>query len=396
MITPPAIAWTLLALVALLWFVLWHRKFWSHHRATPRLGRARVGPGAPFVTVCVPARDEERYVGAAVRSLIAQDYPRFRVVVANDRSTDGTAAILDGIARDADPARLTVLHVPEPPEGWMGKCHALHRAVAAAPPETEFYLFTDADVIHRPDTLSRSVAQMMEERADLFAISPRVQCVGAWENALLPLFMQLGVIQIDPRHLNDPERKEIVGIGAFTLIRRSMYESWGGHRRIRGETIDDMAMGLLTKRAGGRLLLVRGGAAVRLRMYTSLQGIIAGFEKNMHTAVGGGWDRAVGGAIFFPLAHASPAIVAIAAALCGAWPLALAALALHAACAAVLVARTRHYLAIRPALVAIMYPAGALLAAYILLLSTYHARQRGVVRWRGREIKRPRQMTKLS
>ena len=93
-------------------------------------------------------------VEQATRSLLAQDYPELALIAVDDRSTDGTGAILDAIA--AEDTRLKVLHIEELPAGWLGKTHALHAAAATS--SADWLLFTDADVLFVPDTLRRAIA----------------------------------------------------------------------------------------------------------------------------------------------------------------------------------------------------------------------------------------------
>lgn len=391
-----AVLLAMLAGHAVVWMLHFEVKFWRHYRRTPRLTKDSLEDEALSpVAVIVPARNEEVAIGRAVRSLCELDYPNLQVICANDQSTDRTGEILAQLAAEF-PERLTVINVPDPPEGWMGKCHAVFHAVRRAREETAIYLFTDADVIHAPDTLRRAVSHLLQEDADLLAISPRVDCVGFWENVVLAPFMQLGVVQLNPRHLNDPRRREIVGIGAFTLIRRAMYERWGGHHAIRGETIDDMAMGLMTKRAGGRLLLVREREAVHLRMYDSLPAIVRGFEKNIHTAVGSHPLRAFMAGFGMLALHCTPAL-ALVYTLCAGGPLWLAALAagLYLLTGLLIVERSRLFLTLSTAAVMLGYPLGSLVAFYIMVIAAWHAEVGGVVRWRGRTLKRPKQKTRL-
>src|SRR5260370_13824189 len=51
---------------------------------------ARPPPDAPEVAIIVPARDEAHQIAACLRSLLSQDWPRFKVICVDDRSADGT------------------------------------------------------------------------------------------------------------------------------------------------------------------------------------------------------------------------------------------------------------------------------------------------------------------
>lgn len=391
--TAEAIGWGLLALHSALWFGRWTWVWRRHLRAIPRLMRPGREP-LPSLAVFVPARNEERGIERALRSLLGQDYPGLRIVVANDHSTDGTGAILRRLAAEF-PERLTVIVPPALPPGWMGKCHALHHAVRALPgPPAEWMLFTDADVIHGRDTLRRAVRHAVRSRADLLTIMPRLDCFSLWDNAVLPVLMHLGTLMVNPAHLNNPRRREIIGIGAFTLARRSTYEAWGGHAAIRAEVIDDMAMGLMTKRHGGRLALVRDRRAVHLRMYPNLAEMMRGFEKNMYTGVGNHPGRAVAAMVALLAIHWTPLGVALWGAAAGLPVLAMAGLAVAVLTGAVLASRVAPLWRTEPVLVALGYPLGALVAAVILSRSLLNGGLRGRVSWRGRTVALEEQQTK--
>lgn len=393
---PPleAAAIVILALHAFVWFARWERTCRRRLAATPLLESAATASShPPSVNVFVPARNEEHAIERCVRSLLAQDHPALHVIVINDRSTDRTGEIL---GRISDP-RLTIIDTPPLPDGWMGKCHALHCGVKAAPTESEFYLFTDADVIFAPDTVRRAASHLARGKGDLLTLFPRVDCVGFWENAILPLLSHLGFLTLDPKKITNPDTKDFIGIGAFGMIRRAMYERWGGHAAIRNEVIDDMAMGLMTKSQRGRILITRDFTAIHLRWYHGLSSIVRGFEKNMHQAVGHGISGAIAAALFFPLAHAIPLMIAIGFLLLdpGAWYVWLSALLLHVETGLKLVGRMRRAHSMNPLVVALAYPAGAFLASYIMLRSAYFAEIKGEIRWRGRSLPRGKQRTRL-
>ena len=391
----------LLIVHAFLWIFVAEWKLRRHRALTPRLLPAEHAPASESgIAVFVPARNEERAIRAAITSLLRQrGLGRYAVICANDHSTDGTGRILRRLKRGVMADRFAHFDVPELPQGWMGKCHGLYHAVKRAPKDAEFYLFTDADVIHAPDTVRRAHAHMVRENADLLAIVPRVDCVGFWENAVMPVLMHIGSLTINPANLNDPTRKDIAGIGAFCMLRRSMYEKWGGHRAIRGEVIDDMAMAFMTKRARGKMLLVRDPRAIHLRMYTDLASIISGFEKNMHTAIGGGFARTAAAATGFVIGHLLPLMVSVAALMIGgkgSGALALAGLGVAFLYGLLLVFRIRTVMKLTPWMVVVGYPLGVLLCGWIMVRSAWQGAVLGEVRWRGRVIKRPKQKVKLA
>lgn len=235
-------------------------------------------PGlAPSVSTIVPARNEERGIEEAVRSHLAQDYPDLEVIVVDDRSTDGTGAVLARLAA-GDP-RLKVVSGVEPPPGWLGKPHALFEGTRAA--KSELLLFADADVRYGPSAVRQAVALLEARRLDLVALFPRLEMRGFWENVLmayLPVSYFFG-----PAFLlnSDRQRRFAVGAGAGMLVRASAYRAAGGHEAIRDSVIDDLHLASRVRRAGGRCRMVRADRALHLRMYRGLREIVDGFTKNM-------------------------------------------------------------------------------------------------------------------
>ncbi|HMZ51722.1 MAG TPA: hypothetical protein PK988_05610, partial [Candidatus Sumerlaeota bacterium] len=153
----------------------------------------------------------------------------------------------------------------------------------------------------------------------------------------------------------------------------------------------------MTKSQRGRILITRDFTAIHLRWYHGLSSIVRGFEKNMHQAVGHGISGAIAAALFFPLAHAMPLMIAIGFLLLdpGAWYVWLSALLLHVETGLKLVGRMRRAHSMNPLVVALAYPAGAFLASYIMLRSAYFAEIKGEIRWRGRSLPRGKQRTRL-
>ena len=184
--------------------------------ATPRLSRTVLCRGPfPKVSIIIPARDEERAVAAGVGSQLAQDYPEFEVLVVNDRSTDGTGAILEGLAR-GDP-RLRVLPGSEPPPGWLGKPHALWLGAQEA--IGEILLFADADIRYDRRCLREAVSFLQEREADFLALLPRLEAEGFWENVLLPYV--IGAYYAGPGLFANRRRPRWVALGggAGNIIR---------------------------------------------------------------------------------------------------------------------------------------------------------------------------------
>ncbi len=238
--------------------------------------------GWPSLAVIVAARDEAELVERAVRSMLALDYPALRVIAVDDRSTDGTGAILDRIA--AEDARLTVRHIESLPDGWLGKTHALQAAADAT--DAEWLLFTDADVMYSARALRRVMADAVQGGADHVVVPPQVPTEHVGERLFLIMF-QLAMTLGSPLWRVERRRSRAsLGIGAFNLVRAEAFRGIGGFRRIALSVDDDLQLGRALKYAGYQPRVVLGGSDVSVRWQVGLPNLIRGLEKNFF-AVGG-------------------------------------------------------------------------------------------------------------
>jgi chlorobactene glucosyltransferase len=238
-------------------------------------------PNAPLISVCIPARDEERNIRACVEAVLAQDYPNFEVIVVDDGSTDATAEILRSLAAQND--KLRTIKGSELPKGWAGKPHALFQAAQAARGGRSGWLcFVDADTFLAHETVSSCYTKAIETGADLFTIMTRQITATFWERVVMPIVMTALSVGFSPRKVNDPRRKDAIANGQFILIKRSVYDAIGGHERIRDQIVEDKAISELVKWSGHRLIVADGMQLARTRMYTSLAEMWEGWTKNIY------------------------------------------------------------------------------------------------------------------
>lgn len=249
----------------------------------PRLGAAEPlsDEALPSLTLIATAKDEAPRVEHAARSLLAQDYPKLQVLIVDDRSTDSTGAILDRLARE-DP-RLRVVHVESLPDDWIGKCHALSRGSGST--DSEWILFVDADVVLAPGAARRAVSLAVRDGWDHVAVGPEMRLEGVGEEIFVAAFMVLFNVTQRPWLASNPRRKNVIGIGAFNLVRRAAYLRAGGHAAIRYELLDDMALGKILKRSGARTTFAKHDGLVSVRWHPGVRGLIRGVEKNAFPAV---------------------------------------------------------------------------------------------------------------
>ena len=233
---------------------------------------------SPLISVCVPARNEERNIGRCVEALLEQTYPNFEIIVLDDRSTDSTPEILSRLS--ASDSRISVINGSDLPSGWAGKPHALTQAAAVA--RGEWLCFVDADTFVTPDALAAVCARAMETNADLFTIMTRQIMLTFWERAVLPLVMLALSVGFSPRKVNDPRRKDAIANGQFIFIKRSIYEVVGGHAAIKSSIVEDKDLAVLVKGKGYRLIVADGRQVASTRMYTSLPEMWEGWTKNIY------------------------------------------------------------------------------------------------------------------
>ena len=237
-------------------------------------------PDSPSICLCIPVRDEARELPAALDSWLAQDYPRLRILVVDDGSTDGSTELLR--AREAvRPDRLRVLRNDHLPPGWLGKNHALD--LASRQPEAQsadWLLFADGDVQAAPDLLRRALAFALARPTDILALVPAVDAVGPAERVILPLAASAFLLLVPPHQVPNPRHPAFCGVGGFTLVRRSAYDAVGGHGAAPLEAIDDMMLARRVKAAGFVNRVARGGPDLHLRMYHGLGELVSAMRKN--------------------------------------------------------------------------------------------------------------------
>lgn len=238
------------SLLAWLYLALLHGGYW---RCDQRLPFAEdLQDDWPSVAAVVPARNEADVIERSLASLLDQDYPGpFSVVLVDDSSDDGTARRAAGLAADHPRgSRLEVVAAGDLPPGWIGKMWAAHSGVEAASPAARYLLLTDADVAHDPANLRRLVLQAEAGSLDLVSLMVRLHCRRGWERLLIPAFVYFFQQLYPFPRVNDPKARTAGAAGGCMLVRRSALERAGGIAAIRGEVIDDCALGRRLKRHG--------------------------------------------------------------------------------------------------------------------------------------------------
>lgn len=247
-----------------------------------RLGRFPRARNYPFVSVLVPARNEERNIKECIESLLAQKYPHYEIIVLDDESTDGTWQILSRLAKGKN--HLHLMKGTPPPPGWVGKCWACHQLSQKA--RGEYLLFVDADTVHEPVMLRSAIDAALFYQADLLSGIPHEKVETLSELLTVPL-ITWGMFAALPLPLAFalPWPGLSLTIGQLLLFKRDGYERIDGHNAVRDQVCEDMALGRLIKANGLRWRLVDAGEVTRCRMYTSLAEAVNGLSKSIFGAL---------------------------------------------------------------------------------------------------------------
>ena len=254
----------LLPLAIWLYLIVGRGAFWRL-----RLRREQASSETVRVVAVVPARNEAEVIGAAIRSLLAQTGVELRVVLVDDHSTDGTAAVArEAAAWVGGEDRLTVISGAPLPEGWTGKLWAVQQGIDVGLPfQPDYLLLTDADIEHSPENVASLVAIAEAGNYDLASYMVKLHCRTLPERLLIPAFVYFFFQLYPPQWISDPDSKMAGAAGGCMLIRPEALTRAGAMQSIRREIIDDCALARAVKRTGGRLRLELTDSARSIRPY---------------------------------------------------------------------------------------------------------------------------------
>jgi hopene-associated glycosyltransferase HpnB len=295
------VAACVLAAVAWVYLLAGHGGFW---RTDVRLPGRPGSPGPrpwPSVVAVVPARDEAAILPETLPTLLAQDYPgAFSVVLVDDASTDGTAAVAAAVSTPAG-AALRVISGSPPPAGWAGKVWAMAQGVAAAG-ECGYLLFTDADIAAEPGAVAGLVRAAAADDRALVSQMVLLRCETGWERWIVPAFVYFFAQLYPFRRVGRPRARTAAAAGGCMLVRRETLAAAGGLERIAGARIDDVALARLLKRGPAR-------ARCWLGFTTSVH------SRRPYPGLGGLWDM-VARSAYTQLRYSSALLAGTVAGLC--------------------------------------------------------------------------------
>src|SRR5271155_2521367 len=235
-----------------------------------------------MVSAIIRARNEEAAIARSVESVAAQ--PEIdEVIVVNDQSTDGTAAILADLA--ARIPKLKILNVESLPAGWVGKNYAVSLGASVAC--GEWLLFTDADTYHMLGSTRRALTDAVDHNAVLVSYSPEQELGSFWERSLIPVVYSRLAVRYPFARINKPKLPDAAANGQFLMVLRDVYQKVGGHAAIAGEVLEDVALARRVKQAGYQIYFTAPIGIIRTRMYLSFSALWQGWTKNLYPLMGG-------------------------------------------------------------------------------------------------------------
>jgi len=240
------------------------------------------------VHAVVPARNEADVIERTLSSLLAQDYRGpFAITLVDDRSDDGTGTIARATVAAARARHdASVVEGRPRPDGWTGKVWALAEGVAAtraAGAKPAYWWFSDADVEHDADTLSRLVTTAERDDRALVSQMVALHCASSWERLLIPAFVFFFRMLYPFAWVNDDRRATAAAAGGCVLLRDDALARIGGIERIKGELIDDCALASAVKRDGGGLWLGLATRSRSVRPYRAFETIWSMVSRTAYT-----------------------------------------------------------------------------------------------------------------
>jgi len=229
-----------------------------------------------LLTVVVAARNEEKQIAASILSQLEQTYKNVEWILVNDRSTDATGTIMEELTT-RDP-RIRVIHIEKLPKGWLGKNNALYTGACHA--SGRWLLFTDADIHFEKQAFAKALHYFERNKLDHLTAAPNLSAKRFWLKSFVAFFLFGFSYFKRPWLANNPKSKIGTGIGAFNLVLKESYESFGTHERIKMRPDDDLQLGMKMKKAGYRQRIITALHLIEVEWYGSLKEAFIGLEKN--------------------------------------------------------------------------------------------------------------------
>jgi len=208
----------------------------------------------PKVSIILPARNEEKFIEKCLDSLIKQDYDNYEIVTINDSSNDSTEDIIKKYSEKFP--KVVFVDAKPKPDGWIGKNWACIEGYKKA--SGDLFLFTDADTVHASSVISLAVSHLLSLELDALTVIPRMLCLDKITKITLPMISTFLHTRFSALRVNDASKGTGYFFGSFFIIKKSTYDSVGTHEGVKGELVEDGALGRKVKESGFKMRMVRG------------------------------------------------------------------------------------------------------------------------------------------
>ena len=336
-----------------------------------------------LVSILVPARNEaERILERSISSMLKQTYANYELIVLNDRSTDNTNEILEDLKLRHPQSAIRNQTGVEPTKDWLGKPHALEQAFKSA--RGEWILTTDADIIFAPETIQTVVNYAEEKDFDALTLIPKQIYGSFWETLFMPVFGWFCVLAMPIHRVNDPNRKETMGVGNFFMFRREVLEKIGGFESVKSEVAEDLKLAEIIKERGFKLRIDYASDLIETRMYAGFAEIWQGFTKNLFSGMKFSITKTLFGAISILLFGVLPIFASLISLIFGQTALFIPLFLVYVLQVLIFVLIRREWKS--NILYAFLTPVGLLMFLAILANSTLKILSGKGVTWKGRAI----------
>ncbi|CAN5698179.1 glycosyltransferase family 2 protein [soil metagenome] len=295
--------------IAVLWLIAF---FWTIYclqkQKTLEIKNDKIPANQTFISILVPARNEaHRILGKSISSMLDQTYNNYELIVLNDRSTDGTQEILEKLKTQNK--QLKIIKGKEPGKTWLGKPYALEQAFENS--DGEWILTADADIIFAPETLQTVISYAEENDFDALTLIPKQIFGSFWERLFIPVFGWFCLLAMPLHRVNDPNRRESMGVGNFFMFRRSVLEKIGGFGSVKAEVAEDLKLAEILKNKKYKLR-IDYAEFVETRMYSGFREIWEGFTKNLFSGMKFSIAKTIFGSLSILLFGVLPVFFAVA------------------------------------------------------------------------------------
>ena len=235
----------------------------------------------PLISVLVPARNEEENIKKCIVSLTKQDYKNIEILVLDDNSTDNTANIIRKLSKKY--SNIKFYKGEHLRKGWLGKSFACHQLSKHA--RGKYMIFTDADTLHFPDSISSAVACLERYKVDALSVFPMQVMVTMHERMMVP-FGNYIILALFPLYLMRKVKNAMfcTAIGQFMMFKSEVYRKIGGHKSIKGKVLEDVKISKRVKKSGYKFMIFDGRSNLYCRMYKSFRDVVRGYSRVLFAA----------------------------------------------------------------------------------------------------------------